>query len=49
MTAARHAFYGGAAPASTVLPISASSALWVTFAFAMGAIGIAVLACRRKA
>jgi daunorubicin resistance ABC transporter membrane protein len=49
VTAARHAFYGGEAPASTVLPVSAMVALWVTFFFAVGSVALATWVCQRKA
>lgn len=49
VTAARHAFYGGVAPASTVLPVSATAALWVTFLFAAGSVALATWVCQRKA
>lgn len=49
VTAARHAFYGGQAPASTVLPVTANVALWLTFLFACVSVALAALACRRRA
>jgi ABC-type polysaccharide/polyol phosphate export permease len=49
VTAARHAFYGGHAPDSTVLPVSASVSLWATFLFACVSVALATWVCRRKA
>lgn len=49
VTAARHAFYGGVAPASTVLPVTAFTALWMTFAFAVTSVALATWVCQRKA
>lgn len=49
VTAARHAFYGGAAPASTVLPVTAYTALWITFLFAAASVALATWVCQRKA
>lgn len=49
VTAARHAFYGGEAPASTVLPVTANAALWITFLFAAVSVALATWVCQRKA
>lgn len=49
VTAARHAFYGGVAPASTVLPVTAMTALWVTFFFAAISVALATWVCQRRA
>lgn len=48
VTGARHALYGGRAPEALGLPISLSTAVAVTLAFAAGAWALAVFVCKRR-